>query len=105
MTHIPARFRPWAVGPTGACAGSSSQPLPDRNPARASFQLVIAGPSHPALLIKLIGIDRGVYPLAAVTGGPGREGFEYYISGPTRHPRPARFPTWSSIDDMACFDA
>ena len=33
------------------------------------------------------------------------EGFEYYISGPTRHPRSAKFLTWSSIDHMAFFDA
>ncbi len=33
------------------------------------------------------------------------EGFEYYISGPTAHPRSAKFLTWSSIDHMAFFDA
>jgi fermentation-respiration switch protein FrsA (DUF1100 family) len=33
------------------------------------------------------------------------EGFEYYISGPTAHPRSAKFLTWSSIDRMAFFDA
>lgn len=38
-------------------------------------------------------------------GQHGLEGFEYYISGPTAHPRSARFLTWSSIDRMAFFDA
>jgi fermentation-respiration switch protein FrsA (DUF1100 family) len=38
-------------------------------------------------------------------GQHGLEGFEYYISGPTAHPRSARFLTWSSIDHMAFFDA
>jgi uncharacterized protein len=33
------------------------------------------------------------------------EGFEYYISGPTQHPRSAKFLTWSSVDHMAFFDA
>ncbi len=33
------------------------------------------------------------------------EGFEYYISGPTAHPRSAKFLTWSSVDHMAVFDA
>jgi fermentation-respiration switch protein FrsA (DUF1100 family) len=33
------------------------------------------------------------------------EGFEYYISGRTQHPRSAKFRTWSSIDHMAVFDA
>jgi fermentation-respiration switch protein FrsA (DUF1100 family) len=33
------------------------------------------------------------------------KGFEYYISGPTAHPRSAKFLTWSSIDHMAFFDA
>jgi fermentation-respiration switch protein FrsA (DUF1100 family) len=44
---------------------------------------------------------------AAVGAVPGVtvEGFEYYISGPTRHPRSAKFLTWSSIDHMAFFDA
>jgi len=35
----------------------------------------------------------------------GLEGFEYYNSGPTAHPRSAKFPTWSSIDHMAFLDA
>jgi uncharacterized protein len=38
-------------------------------------------------------------------GQHGLEGFEYYISGPTAHPRSAKFTTWSSIDHMAFFDA
>lgn len=38
-------------------------------------------------------------------GQHGLEGFEYYISGPTRHPRSAKFLTWSSIDHLAFFDA
>jgi hypothetical protein len=38
-------------------------------------------------------------------GRHGLEGFEYYISGPTAHPRSAKFLTWSSIDHMAFFDA
>lgn len=38
-------------------------------------------------------------------GQYGLEGFEYYISGPTAHPRSAKFLTWSSIDHMAFFDA
>ena len=38
-------------------------------------------------------------------GQHGLECFEYYISGPTRHPRSAKFLTWSSIDHMAFFDA
>ncbi len=33
------------------------------------------------------------------------EGFEYYISAPTAHPRSAKFLTRSSIDHMAFFDA
>jgi fermentation-respiration switch protein FrsA (DUF1100 family) len=41
----------------------------------------------------------------ALGGQHGFEGFEYYISGPTAHPRSARFLTWSSIDHMAAFDA
>jgi fermentation-respiration switch protein FrsA (DUF1100 family) len=43
---------------------------------------------------------------ARARGGQyGLEGFEYYISGPTAHPRSAKFLTWSSIDHMAFFDA
>jgi len=43
---------------------------------------------------------------ARARGGQyGLEGFEYYISGPTAHPRSARFLTWSSIDHIAFFDA
>jgi uncharacterized protein len=38
-------------------------------------------------------------------GQYGLEGFEYYISGPTSHPRSARFLPWSSIDHLALFDA
>jgi uncharacterized protein len=38
-------------------------------------------------------------------GQHGVEGFEYYISGPTSHPRSAKFLTWSSVDRMALFDA
>jgi uncharacterized protein len=38
-------------------------------------------------------------------GQHGLEGFEYYISGPTAHPRSAKFLTWSSVDHMAFFDA
>ena len=38
-------------------------------------------------------------------GQHGLEGFEYYISGPTAHPRSAKFLSWSSIDHMAFFDA
>lgn len=38
-------------------------------------------------------------------GQHGLEGFEYYISGSTAHPRSAKFLTWSSIDRMAFFDA
>ena len=41
----------------------------------------------------------------ACSGPHGLEGFEYYISGPTAHPRSAKFLTWSSIDHMAFFDA
>jgi fermentation-respiration switch protein FrsA (DUF1100 family) len=41
----------------------------------------------------------------ALGGQHAVEGFEYYISGPTRHPRSARFLTWSSVDHMAVFDA
>ena len=41
----------------------------------------------------------------ARSGQHGLEGFEYYISGPTAHPRSAKFLTWSSIDHMAFFDA
>jgi hypothetical protein len=38
-------------------------------------------------------------------GQHGLEGFEYYISAPTAHPRSAKFLTWSSIDHIAFFDA
>jgi uncharacterized protein len=41
----------------------------------------------------------------ALGGQHAVEGFEYYISGPTRHPRSARFLPWSSVDRMAAFDA
>ena len=42
---------------------------------------------------------------ARARGQHAVEGFEYYISGPTAHPRSAKFLTWSSIDHMAFFDA
>ena len=42
---------------------------------------------------------------ARARGPHAVEGFEYYISGPTAHPRSAKFLTWSSIDHMAFFDA
>jgi len=41
----------------------------------------------------------------ALGGQHAVEGFEYYISGRTQHPRSARFLTWSSIDRIAFFDA
>jgi uncharacterized protein len=41
----------------------------------------------------------------ALGGQHAVEGFEYYISGPTRHPRSAKSLTWSSIDHLAFFDA
>ena len=62
-----------------------------------------AGP-RPAIVVGHPG--SGVKEQARARGGQyGLEGFEYYISGPTAHPRSAKFLTWSSIDHMAFFDA
>ena len=51
----------------------------------------------------------GLFPATAeearARGQHAVEGFEYYISGPTAHPRSAKFLTWSSVDHMAFFDA
>jgi fermentation-respiration switch protein FrsA (DUF1100 family) len=41
----------------------------------------------------------------ALAGRHGFEGFEYYCTDRARHPRSAKFLTWSSVDHMAFFDA
>lgn len=41
----------------------------------------------------------------ALGGRHAFEGFEYYCTDRTRHPRSAKFLTWSSIDHMAAYDS
>jgi fermentation-respiration switch protein FrsA (DUF1100 family) len=103
--------------PNWFCAAASGSPWPGPPPRqrspwalRRAWTCCWSGAAHTA---ETRGEGPQIFQLfpdtaeqARACSGPHRlEGFEYYISGPTAHPRSAKFLTWSSIDHMAFFDA